>query len=137
MNDTRFKAISRFFLAALVITAGILHWATPRPFVQMMPPYLPYPLELVHISGVFEILGGVGLWVPRVSRAAAWGLILLFIAVFPANVHMAVNDVVLDGIPHNLVAYWLRLPLQLVLIAWAWQFTKAEDQAHKAAGDPG
>lgn len=90
----------------------------------MMPTFLPYPLELVYISGFFEILGGVGLLIPFVSRAAAWGLILLFIAVFPANINMAVNDIVIDGLPHNLVAYWLRLPLQGVLIAWAWWFTK-------------
>ena len=99
----------------------------------MMPPYLPYHLELVYISGVFEILGGVGLLIPQVSRAAAWGLILLFIAVFPANVNMAVNDVVIDGMPHNLLAYWLRLPFQGVLIAWAWWFTRGEEgQGQKA-----
>ena len=118
------KTIFRVLLALLVIAAGTLHWLTPRPFVQMMPAFLPYPLELVYISGIFEILGGVGLLIPPVSRAAAWGLILLFIAVFPANINMAVNDIVIDGLPHNLAAYWLRLPLQGVLIAWAWWFTQ-------------
>lgn len=118
------KTIARWLLALGVITAGTLHWLTPHPFVQMISTFLPYPLELVYISGFFEILGGVGLLIPRVSRAAAWGLILLFIAVFPANINMAVNDLVIDGLPHNLVAYWLRLPLQGVLIAWAWWFTK-------------
>lgn len=120
------KTIARLFLALGVITAGTFHWLTPHPFVQMMPTFLPYPLELVYISGFFEILGGIGLLIPFVSRAAAWGLILLFIAVFPANINMAVNDIVIDGLPHNLVAYWLRLPLQGVLIAWAWWFTKPD-----------
>ncbi len=123
------KTIFRVLLALLVIIAGTLHWLTPRPFLQMMPAFLPYPLELVYISGVFEILGGVGLLIPRVSRAAAWGLILLFIAVFPANINMAVNDIVIDGLPHNLLAYWLRLPLQGVLIAWAWWFTQPDGPA--------
>ncbi|MGR3279567.1 DoxX family protein [Acaryochloris marina NIES-2412] len=120
------KTIARWLLALGMITVGTLHWLTPRPFVQMISTFLPYPLELVYISGFFEILGGVGLLIPRVSRAAAWGLILLFIAVFPANINMAVNDLVIDGLPHNLVAYWLRLPLQGVLIAWAWWFTKPD-----------
>lgn len=128
MNSTIIKTILRVLLAAFVIAAGVAHWVTPTPFVQMMPDYLPYHLELVQISGVFEILGGVGLLIPFVSRYAAWGLILLFIAVFPANVNMAVNDLVIDGMPHNLVAYWVRLPFQAVLIAWAWWFTQ-EPQA--------
>ena len=128
MNESNVKQSFRILLAVSMITAGIFHWVTPRPFVQMMPPYLPYHLELVLISGVFEILGGIGLLIPKVSRAAAWGLILLLIAVFPANVNMAVNDVVIDGIPHNLLAYWLRLPFQGILISWAWWFTTKEPQ---------
>lgn len=129
LNNSMNKTIFRVLLALLVIIAGTLHWLTPRPFLQMMPAFLPYPLELVYISGVFEILGGVGLLIPQVSRAAAWGLILLFIAVFPANINMAVNDIVIDGLPHNLLAYWLRLPLQGVLIAWAWWFTQPDGPA--------
>ena len=126
------KTLLRLLLSAFVTAAGVAHWVTPTPFVQMMPNYLPYHLALVQISGVFEILGGVGLLIPFVSRYAAWGLILLFIAVFPANVNMAVNDLVIDGMPHNLVAYWLRLPCQAVLIAWAWWFTRPvlKSEAH-------
>lgn len=125
------KMISRGLLALLLITAGTLHWLTPRPFVQMMPAFLPYPLELVYISGVFEILGGIGLLVPPVSQVAAWGVILLFIAVFPANINMAVNDLIIDGLPHNQLAYWLRLPFQGVLIAWAWWFTQPNSSVPK------
>jgi uncharacterized membrane protein len=127
------KEILRILLAVFVITAGILHLVTPAPFVRIMPPYLPYHLELVYISGCFEILGGIGLLLPPVSRAAAWGLIALFIAVFPANINMAINHIHLDGIPHSPFLYWARLPFQLVLIAWAkWytgeskSFTKSE-----------
>ena len=111
-----------------MVVMGSLHFAVPAPFVQIVPAYLPEPLALVYITGFFEILGGVGLVLPWVHQAAAWGLIALFIAVFPANVNMAVNDIVIDGIPHLPVLYWARLPLQLVLIAWAWWFTKVETQ---------
>ena len=118
------KEILRVVLAISIITVGIIHFAKPAPFVKIMPPQLPYPLELVYISGFFEILGGVGLLIPLVSVAAAWGLIALFIAVFPANINMTINDIELEGIPHNPVLYWARLPLQAVLIAWAWWYTR-------------
>ena len=114
----------RYLLAAFMVTAGTLHWLTPDPFVKIVPSFLPYPLALVYISGFFEILGGIGLLVPRVSQLAAWGLVALFIAVFPANINMAVNRIALDGIPDSDLLRWGRLPLQAVLIAWAWWYTK-------------
>lgn len=120
----RRKEILRVVLAISIITVGLIHFAKPAPFVKIMPPQLPYPLELVYISGFFEILGGIGLLIPLVSVAAAWGLIALFIAVFPANINMTINDIELEGIPHNPVLYWGRLPLQAVLIAWAWWYTR-------------
>ena len=114
----------RYLLAAFMVIAGSLHWLTPDPFVKIVPSFLPYPLALVYISGFFEILGGIGLLVPRVSQLAAWGLVALFIAVFPANINMAVNRIALDGIPDSDLLRWGRLPLQAVLIAWAWWYTK-------------
>ena len=118
------KSVLRVLLAIFMITAGTLHWVTPDPFVKIVPSFLPYPLALVYISGVFEILGGVGLLVPPVSQSAAWGLIALFIAVFPANINMAVNRIQMDGILDSDLLRWGRLPLQAVLIAWAWWYTK-------------
>jgi uncharacterized membrane protein len=118
------KSVLRVLLAIFMITAGTLHWVTPAPFVKIVPSFLPYPLALVYISGVFEILGGVGLLVPPVSQAAAWGLIALFIAVFPANINMAVNRIQMDGIPDSDLLRWGRLPFQAILIAWAWWYTK-------------
>ncbi|WP_287129428.1 DoxX family protein [Candidatus Cyanaurora vandensis] len=118
------KTLLRWVLAAFMVTAGVLHFVTPEPFVRIVPALLPYPLALVYISGFFEVLGGVGLLIPLVSRAAAWGLIALFVAVFPANINMAVNQITLEGIPNDPLLYWLRLPLQGVLIAWAWWFTR-------------
>ena len=118
----------KLLLAILMVTAGVFHFATPDPFVKIVPDYLPYPLALVYISGFFEILGGVGLLIPSVSQAAAWGLIALFIAVFPANINMAVNQIDLDGIPNIPWLYWARLPFQAVLIAWAWWYTQPSEE---------
>jgi uncharacterized membrane protein len=87
-----------------------------------MPPYLPWHLELVYASGFFEIVLGILLLVPKKSSLAAWGLIALLIAVFPANVHMALNTALYPAI--DPVLLWLRLPLQGVLIAWAYLFTR-------------
>ena len=118
------KEIFRVILAVALIVLGVLHFTVSEPFVRIMPAQLPYPLELVYISGFCEILGAVGLLVPPVSRAAAWGIIALFIAVFPANINMAVNHIHIDGIPDSPWFQAVRLPLQAVLIAWAWWYTK-------------
>ncbi len=96
---------------------GVLHFATPRSFVSIVPAWLPNPYALVVISGFFEILGGVGLLVPRARRAASWGLVALYVAVFPANINMVVHPELGGGIPEW--SLWARLPLQFVLIAWA------------------
>lgn len=124
----RLKKVFQILLSLFVIIAGTLHFIKPEPFVKIVPDYLPYHLELVYISGFFEILFGIGLLIPLLSRAAAWGLILLFIAVFPANINMAFNNIPIQGVPHNQILYWLRLPFQAVLIVWAWWFTKEQKQ---------
>jgi uncharacterized membrane protein len=116
----------RVMLAICIIVVGTLHFAVPDPFVKIVPDYLPHHLALVYISGFFEILGGIGILVPPVSQAAAWGLVLLFIAVFPANINMAINEIDLPGIPDSSVLRWGRLPLQAVLIAWALWYTRAD-----------
>jgi uncharacterized membrane protein len=123
------RGVSRVLLAAFFIGAGVLHFVRSSFFVQIVPPYLPYPLELVYVSGVFEILGGAGLLVPRLRRAAGWGLIALLIAVFPANVHHALGDVRVEGWSPSPVALWLRLPFQFVLIAWVWWCSR-RDRRH-------
>ena len=120
----RLKKVFQILLSLFIIIAGTLHFIKPEPFVKIVPDYLPYHLGLVYISGFFEILFGIGLLIPSLSSAAAWGLILLFIAVFPANINMAVNNIPIQGVPQNQILYWLRLPFQAVLIAWAWWFTK-------------
>ena len=112
----------RFLLSLLMVSIGVLHLLKPDKFVAIVPDWLPAPRLLVAVSGVFEILGGLGLLVKRVRRAAAWGLVALFIAVFPANVNMAVNKIFTD----NPWILWGRLPFQAVLIAWAWWFTRPD-----------
>ncbi len=110
-------------LAAVMTFAGVMHFLRPRVFERIVPRALPAHRAIVYVSGAFEILGGVGLLVPPVQRAAAWGLIALFVAVFPANINMAVNKIPFGGLRAPWLA-WARLPLQAVLIAWAWLFTR-------------
>ena len=129
----RIKEILRVVLAVAIITVGITHFTHSAQFVRIVPPQLPDPLALVYISGVFEILGGIGLLIPIVSVAAAWGLIALFIAVFPANINQAINSIPIDGIPHHPMLYWFRLPFQAVLIAWAWWYTRKPENQPGAA----
>ena len=114
-------------LAAAFIFAGVNHFLNPDFFVAIMPPYLPLHLELVLLSGVFEILGGVAVLVPGVRSLAGWGLILLLLAVFPANLHMALNPELFPDVSSS--ALYLRLPLQIVFIAWAYWATRPEDVA--------
>ena len=125
--------IATYVLAAAMVAVGAMHFIEPEPFVRIMPPWLPWHLELVYLSGVFEIAGGLGLLVTRTRRLAALGLIALFVAVFPANIHMALNGVQLD--PANPMPEWIawaRLPFQFVFIAWAWWIARA---AARKGGD--
>jgi uncharacterized membrane protein len=120
------KEVLRGILAVCMLLTGALHFVTAEPFVKIVPDVLPHPLALVYISGFFEILGGIGLLIPTVSRAAAWGLVALFIAVYPANLNMAFNQIHLNGIPDSPWFQAIRLPFQFVLIAWAWWYTRTE-----------
>lgn len=116
----------RTLLAGLMVAMGVLHFATPDPFVAIVPDYLPNPRALVLVSGAFEIAGGVGLLIPRVRSAAGWGLIALYVAVFPANVWMATQGVQPEGMTLPPAVAWGRLPLQAVFIAWAWWVSRPD-----------
>jgi uncharacterized membrane protein len=102
-----------------MVGIGLTHFVAPAGFVAIVPSWLPAPYALVMISGFFEVLGGVGVLVPRVRRAASYGLVALYVAVFPANVNMAVHDIQPDGIHVPAALLWARLPLQIVFIALA------------------
>jgi len=109
-------------LGLLFIAAGANHFLNPGFYLRIMPTWLPAHRELVALSGALEILGGLGVFVAPVRSWAGWGLILLLVAVFPANLHMALNPELFPELPQG--ALWARLPLQGVLIIWAWWATR-------------
>jgi uncharacterized membrane protein len=119
------ERILLYAMAAFYIFAGVNHFRVPEFYVAIMPPYLPWHLGLVQLSGAAEILCGVGLLVPQTRVFAAWATIALLVAVFPANLHVALNNVPMAGQTEGLGIWnWVRLPFQLVLIAWAWWYTR-------------
>ena len=109
----------RWLLAVFFVVAGVNHFRTPEIYFGMMPPWLPWPAALNAIAGGAEILGGIGLFVPQARRLAGWGLIALLIAVFPANVHAALEGK-MPGTNFSPLILWVRLPFQAVFIAWTW-----------------
>ena len=124
----RFKRLLLYLMGLGYVIAGVLHFVVPELYAQIIPPFLPAPLALVYLSGVAEIAVGVGVLIPRTRRYAAWATIALLIAIFPANVYMATSMVVVDGIGGtnpSPVIRWGRLPLQGVLILWAYWYTDA------------
>ncbi len=134
--ETNLKRAIRLFIAVSMVVVGVLHFVRPSGFVRIVPSFLPAPLLLVHVSGFFEILGGLGLLVGRVHRAAAFGLIALFIAVFPANINMAVSDIQPEGGHLPAALLWLRLPFQAVFIAIAWWLSRSPVAPVAAPGPP-
>src|SRR5512145_664142 len=121
-----FKIVMKYLLALLFILAGVNHFLNPGFYLRIMPPWLPWPSALHLIAGFFEFVFGVMLLIPRYQKWAAWGLIALLLAVYPANIHMAINH---DKFPQlSMTFHWIRLPLQFVLIAWAWWFTRPDEE---------
>ncbi len=114
--------IGKWTFAALFIAGGINHFVSPDMYVRIMPPYLPFHRPLVLLSGAIELILGVLLLIPRYSRLAAWGLIALLIAIFPANIYLYQHQELLAAPP---VLHFIRLPLQGVLILWAFAYTRS------------
>ena len=117
--DSGLRIAARGALAIFFLLAGINHFLSPRIYLGMMPPWLPAPEVANVVSGVAEIAGGLGLLVPRFRKAAGWGLIALLVAVFPANLHVALQGH-MPGLNVSPLILWLRLPLQPLLISWVW-----------------
>lgn len=118
------KRVLRYVLSAVMVGVGLLHFVADDIFVQIVPPAFPAPYALVWISGVIEVALGIALLFPRTRRAAGFALVALYVAVFPANIYMALANVQLRGLPAwadqpSVTALWMRLPFQLVFIAWA------------------
>ena len=118
---SQIKAASKYILAIFMIAAGIMHIVNPAFYLKIMPPFLPLHTELVFVSGICELLLGILLLVPNCSRLAAWGIIALLIAVFPANVYLYQHQEILPASP---IIHLLRLPLQGLFILWAYWHTR-------------
>jgi len=112
------------FLAGIFVVSGLLHFFLPDPYLRIIPPFLPWPRILLRISGAAEIAGGLGLLLAKLRRFSAYGLMLLLVAVFPANVYMAVAHVSFPGMLDESWVQWLRLPLQIPLVLWALYYTR-------------
>lgn len=111
-------------MAAFYVVAGVLHFVATDAYLPLMPPWLPAHRALILLSGVAEVALGVLVLVPATRRLAAWGLVLLLLAVLPANLHVAIHDVPLFGATDGLGIWnWVRLPFQAVLMLWAWWYT--------------
>jgi len=113
--------IDLYIMAAIYVFAGLMHFITHKVFMRIMPPYIPWHRAMVIISGIAEIVLGIGLIFEQTRSWAAWGIIALLIAVFPANFEQVRSKRARMGLPKW--AVWLRLPIQLVLIYWAWLYT--------------
>ena len=115
--------LPKIIFALLFVGGGVNHFLKPQFYLRMMPSYIPAQGLMVQLSGVLEVVLGVLLLIPQVSQLAAWGLIALLVAVFPANLHMALNADQFSEMP--VIGLWIRLPIQGLLIYWAYRYTRA------------
>ena len=124
LPKSRTKCFFLFLLSVFFTYAGFHHLFVPDFYVSIMPPWIPAHLALVYISGVFEIMGGIGVLIPRFRSLAGLGLVALLVAVYPANLYMAFNPQLFPDIP--LVALYVRLALQFVAFYWAYSVTRPD-----------
>ena len=118
---SRWQRIWLGLAAILYPAAGLFHFIAPALYLRFMPGWVPYPLGMIYFTGVAEVAGGVGLLIPSLRRKAAYGLVLLLIAVFPVNVKMALDSTSL--------LLWVRLPIQGLLIWWILWCTRPRESA--------
>jgi len=118
----KFKKASLYVMSVFYIFNGVNHFLSTEVYLAIMPPYIPFHLELVYLSGAIEIFLGVLLLVKKLRKLASWGIILLLIAIFPANIYHLTSAGIGLGTP--LWALWVRLPFQPLFIAWAYWHTR-------------
>jgi uncharacterized membrane protein len=118
------KRVLLWVMGAFYILSGLNHFLSADAYIAIMPDYLPWHSQLVFLSGLVEVGLGIAVLIPATRVAAAWGIIVLLIAIFPANLYVAMNDLPYVGDEPSTVLNWLRLPLQVVLIAWADWYTR-------------
>jgi len=121
---TTTKRVLVWVMGAFYILNGLNHFLSADAYIAIMPDYLPWHSQLVFLSGLVEVGLGIAVFFPATRVAAAWGIIVLLIAIFPANLYVAMNDLPYVGDEPNAVVNWLRLPFQLALIAWAYWYTR-------------
>ena len=129
LPNTRLRISGLFLLILLFLLAGLNHFNNPNFYVSIMPPYLPLHSELSYISGFFEILGAIGLLFAQTRKASGYGLLILLIIIFPANIHMAIHPEYFPD--YSKLTIYLRLPLQFLFMAWVYWATLRK----KAVGD--
>ena len=114
-----------FLMGLSYVWIGCQHFINPSFFLKIVPPYLAFHLELVYLSGGFEIIFGLGLLFKKTRFYASWGLVFLLIAVYPANIYLAFNEIPQEAINvSSFMASWVRLPIQFVLIWLAYKASK-------------
>ena len=119
------RKVSLYFLSLFFVVAGTLHFLSAESYLPIMPPFLPYHMPLIYISGFFEVVLGIVILRPSYRKVGCYGLIALLIAVFPANIYMAVTNGSTVGDHEWLpLAAWFRLPWQFLMIAWAYWHSK-------------
>lgn len=116
------KKLVLFGLAAFFINVGVDHFVNPDFYLNIMPSSFPLHAEAVYISGFFEVVGGISLLIPRLRKIAGWGLVALLIAVYPANIYMAITPQAFPDIPVTLL--YVRLAFQFVFFYWAYSVTR-------------
>lgn len=122
-NKAKGPLASRLTGVAFIV-AGVMHFVSPDFYKKLMPSYLPKHDELIFVSGVFEVLGGVALWLPKLRRLGALGLAALILAVYPANVQHFIKRKEFPAPTNSLVYHGIRLPLQLVMLWWVLRYAK-------------
>jgi uncharacterized membrane protein len=132
----KLKIASIYLVGFSYIAVGLTHFFKTDFFVAIMPPYIPLHLELVYASGFVEIVLGSLLMIPKCQKYAAWGIITLLIAVYPANIYLAFNEVPQKELNVSpFMVSWVRLPLQFVFIVIAYWHTKVLDKNHSSISD--
>ena len=121
------RRVATVFAGPIMTLAGINHFVMPQAYASIIPDSLPTPMGLVYVSGLAEIVGGLGTMHPRTRRVAGWLLIVTLVAVFPGNIYMAANAEDYPGVPGGQSSLIARLPFQALFIYWVWLATLSED----------
>lgn len=132
---TRARTILRWLLAAAFLIAGVAHVRSPHDFILITPGWVPFPAQVILVTGICEIAGAIGLMIPRLRRAAGAALALYAVCVFPANVKHAIDGISVGGIPNSWWYHGPRLAFQPVIVWWTlfagglidWPFRRVQD----------